>query len=72
MAKLIRITQVNEETVIFTYGIQFFCAHNFGHRHKQKFMHFKEDITAKRKIQLGDILIAARKWEVTIVSAGRK
>lgn len=67
MGKVFIIHQINKETIIMSYGIQTFCMHNFGDKHKTKFEHFKEALNAEKELDLYTVLALANEYDVNVM-----
>lgn len=53
------------------YGIQPLCFNNYGDPYKGRFNHFKEELAAMRKKDLGRVLALAKQYDVRIGSSKR-
>lgn len=72
MAKSFSVREVNKETVIMSYGLQTFCMHNFGDKHKSKFEHFKDALAAEKTLDLYTVLSLAKEYDVNIMASKRR
>ena len=69
--KTIKIIEINKETIIIMYGIQYFCLNNYGDNHKTKFVKYKAELTEKKNITFSDLILLNRKYNVNMMASRR-
>jgi len=73
MPKLIRVKEINEETIIVAYGIQYFCIHTFGRRNSKHIIRkAAAEIGDRRYMKLGQLLAITKKHDLVITSKGKR
>jgi hypothetical protein len=65
--KVVKIIEINKETVIISYGIDRFCIHNFGDKHKTKFEKFKQELTENKHIEISEVFRLVTKYQLKMV-----